>query len=177
MGKKDTALLYNLKMELVGQIRKNQQICVLKGMSDIAQENQMLLGTPLAAFMFGSRWYTYPYNLEMPGRTQGISRVLDMSLMPKVIELLNPDYNEDMVVSHITHMLGNAIVLARNVDCLKKLLPSGVHFKCSDELRAAYDGDPLSQEEVDDFNNKNQTGKAALCTFYMTELLLAKVGY
>lgn len=170
-------LIKNLSSEIVEIVYEKQELIKVKGMAELARKNQLIHNTADASFMYKGVWYTYPHNMILPRRTKGMNRTLDVSLMHEAIDIIDDsNYTDKVSLAHIFSLVNNALELCRNMICLRKILPNQLW---TEEIRMDADiydiGNPLTEEEIQNFNNNNQLGFYALKRLMMLELILSKV--
>ena len=184
--KERSRLIYIMSERMNNGVFENQKIQKLKAMADIALENQQIFNSMYPAFMFEGTWYAYPYNADI-GKGKDISRTLDATLLPKVIDIIHSDcFEHKMNAVYIKNLINNALGICQKLHCLKRLIPSEVWEPTyafitkrvsESELMDVLDiGEALTEDEVNQFKEQNKQGYDALKYLYMTELLLTKVG-
>lgn len=167
--------IYKETLKLVYEEREHRKS---EAMAEIAQQNQVKIHGSSPTFIYKGKWYTYPSNAQMPKDTKGFNRFLDHEFLQKVYAIMEDESFEaiEMAVG-IKEYLGNMITTCNTIEDLKTLLPNCINLQVYEGVAQCYNiGDPLTDEQIEIFNLRNQNHKQALQQFLMMELLMAKVG-
>lgn len=157
-----------LHLQAVDQLFKDRAKKLDEAMWLIAEENQTLLGTSTNTFMWDGEWF------PIKNPPVDCNKELHISLRPKVFELIKELRSDPNGLRNELHnLLGRYLSVAKHTNDLRQLVPSALLavfpmidpdiFNCAD---------PMTENELIAFRQKNTVNTDALKKLLMTRLLL-----
>lgn len=164
-----------LQQYMMDYTYQHQQRIIADQMLRYALENQRLLGCSTNTFIYNGIWYSAGDFIKIPpGSDYRPNRMLHPDIRDKINALFRNEFETKVQQGTLQIYFGQVLITARTTKDLHELLPYPLH-PILKNIDSTFDcGPSLSQQEIEQFHQKNEDGIRCLHEMLFLRLLHSK---